>query len=524
MQQGAKRHRRSPTRSPGVLSHLLAGVLLSLLVGCASVSAASSGSATASGGSWKPPPCHRPLAAPVVAAPVPGVPSDWTITSFDGTKIRAHWFPVAGATPQRPAPTVLMGPGWGESGDTDLSGTGDVFGTVSISDLHRAGYNVLTWDPRGFGKSTGTIEVDSPGFEAKDVSRLIDWVATRPGVELDGPGDPRMGMVGGSYGGGIQWVTAAQDCRIDAIVPTISWHSLTTSLDKSGIAKIGWANLLLAAAAGHSLDPHIVSSSAEANSTGQIDPANEAWFAARGPGDLVSDIHIPTLIVQGTVDTLFTLDEGVANYERVRADHVPVSMLWFCGGHGVCLTDQGNPSVVERATIDWLNRWVKRDPSVGTGPRVDLIDQHGVRYAAAGYPLPTVAPLRGRGAGPSLSWPPVVPARSPSRRGVPAATPNLPPPSSPSCRRWPTQRSTCASTAAPERRWWSVRRSSTSPTGGRRRPVCGPRRCSRNWWTIPPVSSWAARSRPSPSPSTGPSTRSRSRSRPSVSRWRPTRP
>ena len=400
MEQGTKGHRRSSTRWPSVLPALLAGVLLSVGVGWGSASAASSsGSATDSGGSWKPPPCHRPPAAPVVASPVAGVASDWTITSFDGTKIRAHWFPVAGATPQHPAPTVLMGPGWGEAGDTDLSGTGDLFGTVSISDLHRAGYNVLTWDPRGFGHSTGTIEIDSPDYEAKDVSRLIDWVATRPGVELDGPGDPRMGMVGGSYGGGIQWVTAAQDCRIDAIVPTISWHSLTTSLDKSGIPKIGWANLLLAAAAGRSLDPHIVSSSAEANSTGRIDAANEAWFAARGPGNLVSDIHIPTLIVQGTVDTLFTLDEGITNYKQVHADHVPVSMLWYCGGHGVCLTNQGNPSAVETATIDWLNRWVKRDPSVGTGPRVDLIDQHGVRYAATGYPLPTIAPLRGEGSG-----------------------------------------------------------------------------------------------------------------------------
>lgn len=400
MEQGTKGHRRSSTRWPRVLPALLAGVLLSVGVGWGSASAASSsGSATDSGGSWKPPPCHRPPAAPVVASPVAGVASDWTITSFDGTKIRAHWFPVAGATPQHPAPTVLMGPGWGEAGDTDLSGTGDLFGTVSISDLHRAGYNVLTWDPRGFGHSTGTIEIDSPDYEAKDVSRLIDWVATRPGVELDGPGDPRMGMVGGSYGGGIQWVTAAQDCRIDAIVPTISWHSLTTSLDKSGIPKIGWANLLLAAAAGRSLDPHIVSSSAEANSTGRIDAANEAWFAARGPGNLVSDIHIPTLIVQGTVDTLFTLDEGITNYKQVHADHVPVSMLWYCGGHGVCLTNQGNPSAVETATIDWLNRWVKRDPSVGTGPRVDLIDQHGVRYAATGYPLPTIAPLRGEGSG-----------------------------------------------------------------------------------------------------------------------------
>ncbi len=336
----------------------------------------------------------------MAATPVPGVTSDWTITSFDGTKIRAHWFPVAGATSAHPAPTVLMGPGWGESGDTDQTGTGgELFGAVDISALHQAGYNVLTWDPRGFGASTGRAEVDSPTAEAKDVSRLIDWVATRPGVELDAPGDPRMGMVGESYGGGIQWVTAAQDCRIDAIVPTISWHSLATSLDKTGLYKAGWGNLLLAGAASDHLDPHIRAAAAQANATGTISPAEAAWFMARGPGALVEDVHVPTLIVQGTVDTLFTLDEAITNYERVKRDGVPVSMLWYCGGHGICLTNQGNPAVVEDASIAWLNRWVKRDPSVSTGPPVDIIDQNGVRYAATGYPLATVAPLTAAGSG-----------------------------------------------------------------------------------------------------------------------------
>jgi ABC-2 type transport system ATP-binding protein len=371
-----------------------------VLVGCGGGSSApATSAATDPVAAYRPVACHRPLAAPVTATPVPGVSSDWTVTSFDGTLIRAHWFPVAGATPSHPAPTVFMGPGWSESGDTDLSGTGDLFGTLSIPALHRAGFNVLTWDPRGFGKSTGTVEVDSPDYEARDVSRLIDWVSTRPGVELDAPGDPRMGMVGGSYGGGIQWVTAAQDCRVDAITPTISWHSLTTSLDKTGIAKTGWGNLLLDAAAGDSLDPHIRSASASGNATGQVGAADAAWFAARGPASLVAQVHVPTLIVQGTVDTLFTLDEGITNYRQVRHDGVPVSMLWYCGGHGVCLTNQGNPTTVERATIAWLERWVTRDAAVSTGPRVDLIDQHGVRYAAADYPLPSGGALRGTGSG-----------------------------------------------------------------------------------------------------------------------------
>ena len=46
------------------------------------------------------------------AVAVPGVPSDFDLTSFDGTTIRIHWFPDPSAD-GRARPTVLMGPGWG---------------------------------------------------------------------------------------------------------------------------------------------------------------------------------------------------------------------------------------------------------------------------------------------------------------------------------------------------------------------------------------------------------------------------
>ena len=129
---------------------------------------------------------------------------------------------------------------------------------------------MLTWDPRGFGQSGGQAEVDSPQFEARDVSWLISWVSTLPGVELDAPGDPRMGMVGGSYGGGIQLVTAATDCRVDAIVPTIAWHSLVTSLDKADTAKIGWSNILAGLSSTDHVDPVVHQAQAAANATGLI--------------------------------------------------------------------------------------------------------------------------------------------------------------------------------------------------------------------------------------------------------------
>jgi ABC-2 type transport system ATP-binding protein len=76
-----------------------------------------------------------------------------------------------------------------------------------------------------------------------------------------------------------------------------------------------------------------------------------------------------------------------------------VHMIWFCGGHGICLTDQGDPNYVEQMTLNWLNRWVKRDPSVLTGPQVDVIDQNGRRYATNNYPIPATPSMAADGSG-----------------------------------------------------------------------------------------------------------------------------
>ena len=105
------------------------------------------------------------------AVAVPGVPSDFDLTSFDGTIIRIHWFPDPSADGGA-RPTVLMGPGWGESGDTDTSQAG-IQGALSIAQLWQGGFNVLTWDPRGFGDSTGAAEVDSPIPWARRVDHIL---------------------------------------------------------------------------------------------------------------------------------------------------------------------------------------------------------------------------------------------------------------------------------------------------------------------------------------------------------------
>ena len=67
---------------------------------------------------------------------------------------------------------------------------------------------MVTWDPRGEFASGGKLHLDSPDFEARDVSAIISWVAGQNSTAFDpgttGRTNPLIGMVGGSYGGGIQ--------------------------------------------------------------------------------------------------------------------------------------------------------------------------------------------------------------------------------------------------------------------------------------------------------------------------------
>ena len=351
------------------------------------------------------------VSAVLVAAPVASARDD-SVTSFDGTRIVLSFFPAEGLQPGQRAPTILIGPGWSSGRDTNQdSASSDSTGTTGTGVFRRAGYNVLTWDPRGFGQSGGTVQVDSPQYEGRDVQALIDYVASQPEAQLDRAGDPRVGMSGASYGGGIQLVTAAIDSRLDAIAPVIAWHSLVTSLYKAQSPKSGWGSALFAlgvegstipgipAGETGNLDPHITSAYTSGIAYGQFSEEDVQWFAARGPGALVQRIRIPTLLIQGTVDTLFTLDEATTNYRILRANKVPSKMIWFCGGHGACLTDTGPAGFVEGQTVSWFERYLKRDKSIATGARFEWIADDGQVRSAPDYPPAVQQVASGSGAG-----------------------------------------------------------------------------------------------------------------------------
>ena len=315
------------------------------------------------------------------------------VTSFDGTLISVNYFPASGLKTGDKAPTILNGPGLGSAGNTDPNSLMIVDNLVpGLVPLRNDGYNVVTWDPRGEFASGGTLQLDSPEFEARDVSAIIDWVTQQPATKFPtNSTDPLIGMVGGSYGGGIQWVTAATDPRVDAIVPVISWNTLNSSLYPNQAFKTAWSTLLLLALVevGARVNPELYSGVITGSIFGVLTPSAEDLLTRSGPAKLVSKITAPTFLIQGTADGLFPLQQSIAN-AQLLAPGVPSKMLWVCGGHGVCLDpiNPGQEGLILNSTLAWLDKYIK-GTNVDTGRKFEWVDQTGQFYSSDKMPFET---------------------------------------------------------------------------------------------------------------------------------------
>jgi hypothetical protein len=94
-----------------------------------------------------------------------------------------------------------------------------------------------------------------------------------------------------------------------------------------------------------------------------------------------------------TLDTLFTLAEADANAKALINNGVDTKVLWFCGGHGACLTSFNNGYLIQQRTLEWLDRYVKGEASVNTGPQFEWVDQHGQYFSSNTYPVKQGTPI-----------------------------------------------------------------------------------------------------------------------------------
>ncbi len=340
-----------------------------------------------------------------------------------------------------PAPAVLVAHGFGGSKasvDTDARA------------LAARGFVVLAWSARGFGASTGQIALDSPDYEVADAEQLVDWLGRRPEVVQDGPGDPRVGITGGSYGGAISLLLAGYDRRVDALAPVITWNDLGQALfpntaaarpppldtpahgvfGPDGVFKRGWAGIFFSAGTGTgvvgagSAGPDTAATPApttgdastpitcgrftaqvcqaytEAATTGRLSPATAELLARSSPASVTDRITAPTLLVQGEQDTLFGLDQADANARQIAAAGGTVAMDWYPGGH-----DGGAPDQTVRDDVGtWFDHYLAGrgavlssgfSYAVQSGVRTRSSTPTGRTVVAGSYPgLPGAPELR----------------------------------------------------------------------------------------------------------------------------------
>ena len=309
------------------------------------LSAAAAVVVLAGAGTWTavagddPPPVHR---------------ADRVVEAGDGVRLDTSYF-TAGSDGRRPA--VLLAHGFGGS-------KADV--RDQAERLAQDGYAVLTWSARGFGRSTGKIGLNAPDGEVADVSRLIDWLAGRPEVRLDGKGDPRVGMAGGSYGGAVALLAAGHDDRVDAIAPAITYWNLADALFPNGVFKKLWAGIFVNLGGGcEKFEPALCRMYQRVAEKGAPDAEAVKLLQERSPQAVGDRIDVPTLLVQGQTDSLFPLGQADAAAKAIRANGAPVDVDWVSGGHdgGDMETDR-----VEARTGAWFDRYLKGDESAGTGP------------------------------------------------------------------------------------------------------------------------------------------------------------
>jgi ABC-2 type transport system ATP-binding protein len=194
-----------------------------------------------------------------------------------------------------PAPAVLVAHGFG---GTKASVDADARALVD------RGFVVLAWTARGFGASGGQITLNSPDHEVADARALVDRLAARPEVVQDVPGDPRVGVTGGSYGGALALLLAGYDSRVDAVAPMITWNDLGQALfpnaaaapgslpvdtpargafSPDGVFKRGWAGVFFSAGLAPGGGPRGAVEGATAPTGGETGDGGPASDAAAEP-------------------------------------------------------------------------------------------------------------------------------------------------------------------------------------------------------------------------------------------------
>jgi ABC-2 type transport system ATP-binding protein len=270
---------------------------------------------------------------------LPATYFDAVIHGRDGTRLSATVFQPALKVGEQ-APVIVHTHGWGGwrvTRPNGFYGTRMMSGRAAVK-AWQAGYWVISYDQRGWGGSEGNIEMMDPAYEVQDALAVIDWAAANlPRLSMDAANDPKVGMLGESYGGAVQLLASATDPRIDAIVPIATWYDLSEALAPGNHMKVGWTGVLLSLglSTGYDLGKFAQTSYLK-SADGRMRDSVRAELKAHSLASYCARGQHPqadALLIQGMRDTLFPLNQGLAIRDCLQQGERDVRLLGMQGGH-----------------------------------------------------------------------------------------------------------------------------------------------------------------------------------------------
>ena len=94
--------------------------------------------------------------------------------------------------------------------------------------------------------------------------------------------------------------------------------------------------------------------------TGTLTPEVAAVLDRSSPADVLDRIEAPTLLIQGTQDSLFGLGQADANARGIAANGTPVKVVWFSGGHDAQADDRVTENLREQVA-GWFDFHLRDD-------------------------------------------------------------------------------------------------------------------------------------------------------------------
>jgi ABC-2 type transport system ATP-binding protein len=304
------------------------------------------------------------------------------VEAADGTRIRMTVYQPA-LKPRQTAPLLIHAHGFAlhrMKRPLSLYGQMLLAGKVA-KEAWKDGYWVISFDQRGFGNSEGSVGLIRPEKEGKDVARIIDWAVRYLPLTYRG-NDPVVGMIGESYGGGVQLAATLVDPRIDALVPLTTWSNLDKALYPNDVPKTDWLTLL--GAAGYAVSPLSMDANVATGTLSEVFGKGDPWLrnllranslaehcgGGKGP-------QADALLVQGMRDVLFPFNQALAARDCFKAagrdvrvvaiehGHMMPGSQWYVGfpvwNAQSEVTCDGKPLKTARVIHDWLDGKLRND-------------------------------------------------------------------------------------------------------------------------------------------------------------------